>query len=54
MPGRYIDFAAITDYGITFDNKTQILSPSHVAQKQKASELNKAINLNLHKIHYTI
>ena len=53
-PGRYIDFAAVAEDGIAFDDKMQTLSATLSAQMQKANELDEAIKLNLHKIGFTI
>ncbi len=53
-PGRYIDFAAVAEDGIAFDEKMKTLSGTLSAQMQKANELDEAIKLNLQKIGFTI
>jgi type I restriction enzyme M protein len=53
-PGRYIDFAAVEEDGIAFDDKMQTLTATLTAQMQKANELDEAIKLNLAKIGYAI
>jgi type I restriction enzyme M protein len=49
-PGRYIDFAAVAEDGIAFDEKMQTLSATLSAQMQKANALDEAIKVNLAKI----
>lgn len=53
-PGRYIDFAAVAEDGVAFDDKMQTLSATLSAQMEKASELDEAIKMNLLKIGYEI
>ncbi len=53
-PGRYIDFAAIAEDVIAFEDKMQTLSTTLFTQMQKANALDEAIKLNLHKIGFTI
>ena len=53
-PGRYIDFAAVAEDGIAFDDKMQTLTSTLSKQMQKAYELDEAIKLNLSKIGYAL
>ena len=47
--GRYIDFAAVAEDGIAFDEKMVSLTLLLKQQMQKANELDEAIKLNLKK-----
>lgn len=53
-PGRYIDFAAVAEDGVAFDEKMKTLTTTLAAQMQKANELDEAIKQNLQKIGYAI
>jgi len=53
-PGRYIDFSAVAEDGIAFDDKMQTLTSTLSEQMQKADELDEAIKVNLTKIGFTI
>ena len=53
-PGRYIDFAAVAEDGIAFDDKMGSLTLLLKEQMQKANELDEAIKVNLQKIGFTI
>lgn len=53
-PGRYIDFKAVEDDGIPFDEKMQALTTTLSEQMQKSNELDEAIKQNLDKIGYGI
>jgi type I restriction enzyme M protein len=53
-PGRYIDFAAVAEDGIAFDDKMQTLAATLSVQMQKAHELDESIKVNLSKIGYEL
>lgn len=53
-PGRYIDFKAIEDDGVAFEEKMQTLTRTLAEQMQKANELDETIKTNLKKIGYAI
>ncbi|KFF02044.1 type I restriction-modification system subunit M [Chryseobacterium luteum] len=53
-PGRYIDFKAVEDDGVAFEEKMQNLTATLAEQMQKANELDEAIKNNLAKIGFKI
>lgn len=53
-PGRYIDFKAIEDDGVAFEEKMKTLTSTLAEQMRKANELDEAIKTNLAKIGFNI
>src|SRR5690606_1469100 len=53
-PGRYIDFKAVEDDGVAFEEKMQTLTSTLAEQMRKANELDEAIKTNLAKIGFEI
>jgi len=53
-PSRYIDFAAVAEDGVAFEEKMQTLTATLSAQMKKANELDEAIKVNLQKVGYTL
>lgn len=53
-PGRYIDFKAVEDDGVAFEDKMQTLTSTLAEQMHKANELDAAIKTNLAKIGFEI
>lgn len=53
-PGRYIDFKAVEDDGVAFEEKMQTLTATLAEQMDKANELDTAIKTNLAKIGFEI
>ena len=53
-PGRYIDFKAVEDDGVAFEEKMKTLTSTFAEQMRKANELDEAIKTNLAKIGFNI
>ncbi|MFA7617177.1 MAG: N-6 DNA methylase, partial [Weeksellaceae bacterium] len=53
-PGRYIDFKAVEDDGIAFEEKMKTLTSTLAEQMHKANELDESIKTNLAKIGFEI
>lgn len=53
-PGRYIDFKAVEDDGVAFEEKMQTLTSTLAEQMHKANELDEAIKTNLAKIGFEL
>src|SRR5690554_5482777 len=53
-PGRYIDFKAVENDGVAFEEKMKMLTSTLAEQMHKANELDEAIKTNLAKIGFEL